>query len=224
MLPGIPDAAHARLQAPRNDHRSVRCRSFRWARYRTTSRHRQRCYTLLDLRGNIPSFIHIFGWQAARPLMSLDMLLPEAGAIYVVDRGYVDFARNYVLHQAGAFFVTACQVEHRCWHRRPHSACPTDTLDFGIIVAIQIRSNAGSASTPVSALAPNCSAACITLPGPPSPARRWSSSRATSSLPAATICALYKSRWQVELKSSRRIKQHRRRSSSFYGLRVDQTR
>ena len=62
-------------------------------------------HTLLDLRGNIPSFIHISDGKL-HDVHALDMLLPEAGAIYVVDRGYVDFARLYVLHQAGAFFVT----------------------------------------------------------------------------------------------------------------------
>ena len=55
--------------------------------------------------------------------MPLDMLLPEAGAIYVVDRGYVDFARLYVLHQAGAFFVT--RAKSNIDAHRVYSA-PTD--------------------------------------------------------------------------------------------------
>src|ERR1700739_4277079 len=61
--------------------------------------------TLLDLRGNIPSFIHVSDGKLA-DVHALDLLLPEAGAIYVMDRGYVDFARLHVLHLAGAFFVT----------------------------------------------------------------------------------------------------------------------
>src|SRR5260370_38293734 len=62
-------------------------------------------HNLLDLRGNIPSFIHISDGKL-HDVHALDLLLPEAGAIYVMDRGYVDFTRLYVLHQAGAFFVT----------------------------------------------------------------------------------------------------------------------
>ena len=77
---------------------------FPWAHFRTTKA-AVKMHTLLDLRGNIPSFIHISDGKL-HDVHTLDMLLPEAGAIYVVDRGYVDFARLYVLHQAGAFFVT----------------------------------------------------------------------------------------------------------------------
>ena len=73
---------------------------FPWAHFRTTKA-AVKMHTLLDLRGNIPSFIHISDGKL-HDVHALDMLLPEAGAIYVVDRGYVDFARLYVLHQAGA--------------------------------------------------------------------------------------------------------------------------
>ena len=62
-------------------------------------------HTLLDLRGNIPSFIHISDGKL-HDVHALDMLLPEPGAIYVMDRAYVDFARLHVLHEVGAFFVT----------------------------------------------------------------------------------------------------------------------
>ena len=88
---------------------------FPWAHFRTTKA-AVKMHTLLDLRGNIPSFIHISDGKL-HDVHALDMLLPEAGAIYVVDRGYVDFARLYVLHQAGAFLRHACQVEHRCSSR-----------------------------------------------------------------------------------------------------------
>jgi hypothetical protein len=60
---------------------------------------------LLDLRGNIPSFIHITNGKL-HDGHALDYLAPGAGAIYVMDRGYVDFARLHRLHRAGAFFVT----------------------------------------------------------------------------------------------------------------------
>ena len=77
---------------------------FPWAHFRSTKA-AVKMHTLLDLRGNIPSFIHISEGNL-HDVHALDMILPEAGAIYVMDRGYVDFARLYRLHQAGAFFVT----------------------------------------------------------------------------------------------------------------------
>ena len=77
---------------------------FPWAHFRSTKA-AVKMHTLLDLRGNIPSFIHISDGKL-HDVHALDMLVPEAGAIYVMDRGYVDFARLYGLHQAGAFFVT----------------------------------------------------------------------------------------------------------------------
>jgi len=77
---------------------------FPWAHFRTTKA-AVKMHTLLDLRGNIPSFIHISDGKLA-DVHALDLLIPEAGAIYVMDRGYIDYARLYVLHQAGAFFVT----------------------------------------------------------------------------------------------------------------------
>src|SRR5256714_10073150 len=77
---------------------------FPWAHFRTTKA-AVKMHTLLDLRGNIPSFIHVSDGKLA-DVHALDLLLPEPGAIYVMDRGYVDFARLHALHQAGAFFVT----------------------------------------------------------------------------------------------------------------------
>src|SRR5262249_53580859 len=77
---------------------------FPWAHFRT-NKAAVKMHTLLDLRGSIPSFIHISDGKL-HDVSALDLLLPEPGAIYVMDRGYVDFARLYVLHQAGAFFVT----------------------------------------------------------------------------------------------------------------------
>ena len=77
---------------------------FPWAYFRTTKA-AVKMHTLLDLRGNIPSFIHVSDGKL-HDVHALDLLLPEAGAIYIMDRGYVDFARLHVLHLAGAFFVT----------------------------------------------------------------------------------------------------------------------
>ena len=141
---------------------------FPWAHFRTTKA-AVKMHTLLDLRGNIPSFIHISDGKL-HDVHALDMLLPEAGAIYVVDRGYVDFARLYVLHQAGAFFVT--RAKSNIDAHRVYSA-PTDrsTASFAT------RPSPWTASTPVR-ITPNfCGASASRTP---SPARRWSSSPTTS--------------------------------------------
>ncbi len=100
---------------------------FPWAHFRTTKA-AVKMHTLLDLRGNIPSFIHISDGKL-HDVHALDLLLPEPGAICVMDRGYVDFARLNVLHQAGAFFVTRAKSNMDA--RRLYSA-PSDRT-VGII-------------------------------------------------------------------------------------------
>jgi hypothetical protein len=77
---------------------------FSWAHVRSTKA-AVKMHTLLDLRGNIPSFIHISDGKP-HDAHALDMLLAEPAAIHVMDGAYVDFARLHALHQAGAFFVT----------------------------------------------------------------------------------------------------------------------
>src|SRR6266436_4334944 len=85
---------------------------FPWASFRATKA-AVKMHTLLDLRGTIPSFIHISDGKL-HDVNVLDLLIPEAGAIYVMDRGYLDFERLHVLHQAGAFFVTRAKSNPRC--------------------------------------------------------------------------------------------------------------
>ena len=95
---------------------------FPWAHFRTTKA-AVKMHTLLDLRGNIPSFIHISDGKL-HDVHALDMLVPEPGAIYVMDRGYIDFARLHALHQAGAFFVTRAKsnmVFHRVYSAQARS-------------------------------------------------------------------------------------------------------
>jgi hypothetical protein len=72
-----------------------------WARFRTTKA-AVKLHTLLDLRGNIPSFIHISDGKM-HEVKVLDILVPEAGSFYIMDRGFTDFARLYTLHQRQAF-------------------------------------------------------------------------------------------------------------------------
>ena len=66
-------------------------------------------HTLLDLRGAIPAFIHLSDGKMG-DVRVLDMLVLEAGAFYVMDRGYLDFTRLHRMHQAGAFFVTRAKT------------------------------------------------------------------------------------------------------------------
>jgi hypothetical protein len=75
---------------------------FPWARYR-------KMHTLLDLKGNIPSFIAITQGKV-HEVNILDELIPEAGAIYIMDRGYFDFQRLYILHQCSSFFVVRAKA------------------------------------------------------------------------------------------------------------------
>jgi hypothetical protein len=176
---------------------------FPWAHFRSTKA-AVKMHTLLDLRGSIPSFIHISDGKL-HDVHALDLLLPEPGATYVMDRGYVDFARLHVLHQAGAFFVTRAKSNLDA-HRR-YSA-PTDRAS-GIICDQTIVLDGHYSRKDY-----------------PEPLRRIRFRDADTgkklvfltnqfALPASTICALYKSRWQIEL-FFKWIKQHLR-IKRFYG-------
>jgi hypothetical protein len=176
---------------------------FPWALFRTT-KSAVKMHTLLDLRGNIPSFIHISDGKLG-DVNVLDILVLEPGAIYVIDRGYLDFARLYVLHQAQAFFVTRAKSNTRL--RRVYSA-PVDH-STGIICDQTVVLTGTTSRKDY-----------------PEHLRRIRYKDAETgktlvfltnnfALPAATICALYKSRWQVEL-FFKWIKQHLR-IKKFYG-------
>src|SRR4029077_13565607 len=88
------------------------CRFSRGSPFRATKA-AVKMHTLLDLRGAIPSFIRISDGRL-HDVNVLDLLVPEAGAIYVMDRGYLDCERLHLLHQAGAFFVTRAKSNPRC--------------------------------------------------------------------------------------------------------------
>ncbi len=176
---------------------------FPWAHFRST-KSAVKLHTLLDLRGNIPSFIHISDGKL-HDVHALDLLIPEAGAIYVMDRGYIDYARLYVLHQAGAFFVTRAKTNllaHRVY------SAPTDRAS-GVIADQTIALDGILTGHDYSAHLrrirfrdPETGKTLIFLTN-------------QTVLPALTICALYKSRWQVEL-FFKWIKQHLR-IKRFYG-------
>jgi Transposase DDE domain/Domain of unknown function (DUF4372) len=170
---------------------------FPWAHFRTTKA-AVKMHTLLNLRGNIPSFIHISDGKL-HDVHALDLLLPEPGAIYVMDRGYVDFARLNVLHQAGAFFVTRAKSN---MDARRLTSAPTDR-STGIIcdqtialAGVQTRQHYPEHLRRIRFKDPETGKTLVFLTN-------------QRTLPAATICALYKSRWQVEL-FFKWIKQHLR--------------
>ena len=176
---------------------------FPWAHFRTTKA-AVKMHTLLDLRGSIPSFIHVSDGKL-HDVHALDLLTPEAGAIYVMDRGYVDFARLHRLHLAGAFFVTRAKSNLKA--HRVYSA-PTDR-DTGILCdqTIALEGFYSKQDYPtylrrVRFNDPETGKTLVFLTN-------------QMSLPAATICALYKSRWQVEL-FFKWIKQHLR-IKQFFG-------
>jgi hypothetical protein len=79
---------------------------FSWAQFR---KHKSavKMHTLLDIRGSIPTFIDITS-AAIHDVNVLDVLIPEAGSFYIMDKGYIDYERLYQLHKAGAFFVITC--------------------------------------------------------------------------------------------------------------------
>ena len=91
---------------------------FPWAPFRATKAG-LKLHTLLDLRGNIPSVIHITDGKL-HDINILDQLLPEAGAFYVMDRGYIDFQRLARFHDAGSFFVTRAKAPMRLRRRYSH--------------------------------------------------------------------------------------------------------
>lgn len=170
---------------------------FDWAPFRSTKA-AIKLHTLLDLRGAIPAFIHISDGKL-HDVNVLDMLSLEAGAFYVMDRGYVDFARLYTLHQAGAFFVTRAKSPMDA--RRVYSATTDRTT--GVISDQQVMLNGHYSAKKypehlrrIRFKDPESGKTLIFLTN-------------NTALPALTIAALYKSRWQVEL-FFKWIKQHLR--------------
>lgn len=170
---------------------------FDWAPFRSTKA-AIKLHTLLDLRGSIPAFIHISNGKM-HDVRVLDMLPVEAGSIYVMDRGYIDYKRLFALHQAGAFFVT--RAKETMDARRVYSS-PSDRTS-GIVCDQSVRLNGYYAQKHypehlrrIRYRDPETAKTLVFLTN-------------NSALDAATICALYKCRWQVEL-FFKWIKQHLR--------------
>jgi len=170
---------------------------FDWAPFRSTKA-AVKLHTLLDLRGAIPTFIHISDGKL-HDVNVLDIMPVEAGAFYVMDRGYLDFARLYEMHQTGAFFVT--RAKRGMDARRVYSS-PTQR-DTGVICDQRVMLNGF-----YSARAYPEHLRRVRFKDPESGKTLVFLTNNTS-LPALTIAALYKGRWQVEL-FFKWIKQHLR--------------
>jgi Transposase DDE domain len=170
---------------------------FQWATYRSTKA-AVKVHTLLDLRGSIPTFVHISNGRL-HDINVLDMLTFEAGAFYVMDRGYIDFKRLFALHQSGAFFVTRAKRDLNA--RRVYStACDRAA---GIICDQRVMLNERDSRKHypehlrrISYRDPKTRKSLVFLTN-------------NTALPALSIATLYKNRWQVEL-FFKWIKQHLR--------------
>ena len=176
---------------------------FPWAKFRR-AKGAVKLHTLLNLQGNIPEFILISDGKL-HDVNVLDHLVPMPGAYYVMDRGYLDFERLYVLHQAKSFFVTRSKRNFNFSRRYSHAVNKSTGIQCDQTVVLETYYSAQ---------------------GYPEPLRRiryYDAERDKRlvfltndfSLPATTIAALYKSRWRIEL-FFKWIKQHLR-IKVFYG-------
>ena len=181
---------------------------FPWARAPHAGHGAIKLHTLLDLRGAIPTVVHL---SAAKwhDVHMLDQLVPEPGAIYVMDRGYLDFARLYRLHCEGAFFLMRAKKNLRV--RRRYSHPPADRCaircDQTVVLARPIAHNDFPAPLRRVRVRDVDSGGSIVL--------------ITNhfALPATTLSALYRHRWQIEI-FFKWIKQHLR-IKAFFGTSVN---
>jgi len=170
---------------------------FPWAPFRT-NKAAVRLHTLLDLRGNIPAFIHITDGKT-HEVNVLDSLSFEAGAFYVMDRGYLDFSRLFTLHQSGAFFVTRAKRgmnAHRVYSMKVDRSTGIICDQRIVLDGFYISQDYPEQLRRIRFRDPETGKTLVFLTN-------------NTALPALTIAALYKSRWQVEL-FFKWIKQHLR--------------
>ena len=175
---------------------------FPWAKFRTTKA-AVKLHTLLDLRGAIPSFIHISDGKL-HDVNVLDVLIAEPGAFYIMDRGYFDFERLYRLHQAASFFVTRAKSNFR--FKRVYSR-PVDR-STGLLCdqEVQLLVFYSQQAYPER---------LRRIRYRDAEGRRLVFLTNHMTLAPLTICELYRSRWQVEL-FFKWIKQHLR-IKRFFG-------
>jgi hypothetical protein len=176
---------------------------FPWAHFRSTKA-AVKMHTLLDVRGAIPTFIHISDGKLG-DVKVLDLLIPEPGAYYVMDRGYVDFDRLFTLHQSGSFFVT--RAKNNMDAHRVYSAPVDKTTGLICDQTIALDGFYPKQYHPehlrrIRFKDPDTGKTLVFLTN-------------QFNVPALTICTLYKNRWSVEL-FFKWVKQHLR-IKRFYG-------
>ncbi|MGH9450942.1 MAG: IS4 family transposase [Terriglobia bacterium] len=176
---------------------------FPWARFRRRKA-AIKLHTLLDLRGSIPIFIRITTGKV-HDVNILDDILPEPGSFYVMDRGYIDFARLDVLTRRSAFFVTRAKHNLRFERRYSHPVDRSTGLRSDQTICLTGPRTAQDYPDPLRRMGYF----------DPETERRLTFLTNNFSLPALTITQLYKSRWRVEL-FFKWIKQHLR-IKAFYG-------
>ena len=176
---------------------------FPWAPFRSTKA-AIKLHTLIDLRGNIPTFIHISDGKL-HDVNVLDQLLPEAGAFYVMDRGYLDFERLHRWHRAGAFYVTRGKSNLKAKRRYSHPVDRSTGLICDQTIVLTGVHSPQDYQAPLRRIRfkdPETAKTLIFLTN-------------NFVLPAFTITELYRCRWQVEL-FFKWIKQHLR-IKAFFG-------
>ncbi len=176
---------------------------FPWAAFRATKA-AVKLHTLLDLRGSIPTFVHISDGKL-HDVNVLDLLTPEPGAFYVMDRGYLDFERLYTLNQAGAFFVTRAKSNSKFKRLLSQPVDRSTGLICDQLVELVVFYSHQSYPERLRRI----------VYRDLERDKRLVFLTNHLSLPALTVCALYKSRWQVEL-FFKWVKQHLR-IKRFFG-------
>lgn len=176
---------------------------FPWAPFRSTKA-AIKLHTLLDLRGNIPSFIRISDgkWHE---INVLDELITEPGAFYVMDRGYIDFERLGRLSEAGSFFVTRAKSNLKVQRRYSHKVDKSTGLICDQTVMLTVFYSRQGFDAPLRRVRfkdPESGKTLVFLTN-------------NFALPALTITQLYRCRWQIEL-FFKWIKQHLR-IKAFFG-------
>jgi len=184
------------------------CRTlFPWAHYRSIKAG-VKVHTLLDLAGNIPTFLWITNAKT-NDVRILDLLFPEPGSIYVLDRGYLDFARLYRLHQAQATFIIRTRNNLRFRRRYSHPVDRTTGLFCDQTILLAIEKTARVYPEPLRRVRYHDAKTGKTL--------IFLTNNFT--LPALVVTDLYRQRWQVEL-FFKWIKQHLR-IKAFYGTSIN---
>ena len=176
---------------------------FPWAPFRR-AKAAVKLHTLLDLRGNIPAFIHISDGKM-HEVNVLDQLLPEPGAFYIVDRGFLDFARLFRFHEAGSFFVIRAKSNLKVQRRYSRLVDRSGGVICDQSVVLKGFYARKDFDTPLRRIRFK----------DPKTGKRLIFLTNNFALPALTITELYRCRWQVEL-FFKWIKQHLR-IKQFYG-------